>query len=64
MNRLNGWNHFCRRLIVLIGLSFVLACQQKASNKPPALPVDTTVVDDDTLQINDWRSPAAPDSAR
>jgi hypothetical protein len=37
----------------------ILACRQESKTKATTPPVDTTVVDDDTLEVNNTPNPAA-----
>ena len=40
------------RTFVLVILGTVLACGQQRKTRTPMVPIDTTVVDDDTLETN------------
>jgi len=71
MYKLSNWKHRtratitawtnCRRgIYVLIVLGLLAACQQKAETKTASVPIDTTIVDDDTLEVDDGqRQPPA-----
>ena len=58
------------RLACLVGLLFVLslallpACGPEKKAKTATVPVDTTIVDDDTLEVNDASKPEQTEHAR
>ncbi|ADB38861.1 lipoprotein [Spirosoma linguale] len=40
-------------VVLLISLGALSACGQKTETSTATVPIDTTVVDDDTLEVND-----------
>ena len=52
--------YICMCLLIFLGL--LPACRQEAKTKTATAPVDTTVFDDDTLEVNDV--PKAPQAER
>ena len=49
---------------LLIFLGSLSACGQKEKTKTSTVPVDTTIVDDDTLEVNDVSKPKQTEHAR
>jgi hypothetical protein len=49
---------------LLIFLGSLSACGQKAKTETVTVPIDTTVVDDDTLEVNDTTSSKQTEHAR
>ena len=46
-------------ICLLLFLSLLSACRQESKTKTAAASVDTTVVDDDTLEVRNTPTPAA-----
>ncbi|WP_158500570.1 hypothetical protein [Spirosoma radiotolerans] len=55
----------CLMAIFLLSFSGLLAaCGQETKTKTATVPVDTTIVDDDTLEVDDVSKPKQTEHAR
>lgn len=44
---------YLQRVVLILFVGCLLACGRKNETKTVTVPLDTTVVDDDTLEVND-----------
>ncbi|WP_460939529.1 hypothetical protein [Spirosoma humi] len=51
-------------IFLFLILGSLLACGQEKKPKTATVPVDTTIVDDDTLEVNDVPKPEQTEHAR